>query len=91
MGLAGNRIETPPFCDRQTNERRAMTKRELIAWLATQLSLAQAQVKRMLDEVEQLTTSQLRMRGEFVIPGVVHITLQRSRRVRRVAQGRAKS
>lgn len=57
-------------------EARRMGKSELFSHFAEQLGIKRADARRFFDELQQLSESELKRSGEFVLPGMVKLVVQ---------------
>lgn len=58
-------------------EARRMGKSELFAHFAERFDLKRTQAREFFDELQQLSESELKRSGEFVIPGMVKLVVQK--------------
>ena len=72
-------------------EARRMGKSELFNHFAERFNLKRAQAREFFDELQQLSESELKRSGEFVIPGMVKLVVQnrKARTSRNPATGQA--
>ena len=72
-------------------EARRMGKSELFSHFAERFDLKRTQAREFFDELQQLSESELKRSGEFVIPGMVKLVVQnrKARTGRNPATGEA--
>lgn len=58
-------------------EARRMGKSELFSHFAERFDIKRAQAREFFDELQQLSESELKRSGEFSLPGVVKLVVQR--------------
>ena len=57
-------------------EARAMSKADIVGHFGERLGMTRSQARAVLDELQQLSVSELRRAGEFSLPGIAKLVVQ---------------
>ena len=58
------------------DEKKAMTKSQIVAHFAEKFEMTKAQAKGILEEYTELATKECKKKGEFLLPGIGKLVLQ---------------